>query len=435
MRRSHRRSGVTERGLGPARRHRFAIAGLGLALAACGSGGTGPNDAGPAPSRTTATTAATGGDSVPDPGTGSGSGSGSGGASPSGQATTEVALYFTRGERVVRVMRTVPKVTRIGAEAVKALLGGPNGDEQRAGLSTAIPASTQFRDLVITEGVARVDMTGAFESGGGGLALTLRLAQVTCTLDAFSSVTGVRFALDGQLVDVLSGDGVVVDRPVSCDSYGEYLEGSNPPPAATFAGIWPFASVAEVEAYARGSETTFRDPTATAREFAQRYVGMASPVTFDRRSSGDVVEVPVGFGTGEGGRVIPDPRPTMVVRLRQLAGQGSGGPWTVTGAASEQIVVDQPGGGAPVVSSPVAVSGRASAFEGTVSVDVREDDMVHGKALGRGFVTGRGDGVLGPFSGQISFRSPGRPAGAVVFYEKSMADGSTLRATVVRVAF
>ena len=408
---------------------------IGLTLAACGSGRTDATDAGPAPSRVTATSAAAPGSDPSAPGAGEPGEPGAPGAGGAGgTATTEVGLYFTRGERVTRVVRAVPKVSRIGAEAVKALLAGPNAQERRAGLATAIPAGTEFRDLVIQDGVARVDLSGAFESGGGGLGLTLRLAQVACTLDAFPSVTGVRFALDGRLRDVLSGDGVVVDRPVTCASYGEYVEGS-PPPTAAFAGIWPFSSAEEMEAYARGGDSTFRDAGTTAKEFARRYLGMASPVTFAfRTSAAGYADVPVGFGTGEGG-ALRDAQPTTTVQLRQLVGEGPDAPWTVVGAVTDLIVVDQPGEGAPTVASPVSVRGRASAFEGTVDVEVREDGMVAGQALGRGFVTGRGDGVLGPFSGQIGFRAPTKPAGAVVFFEKSMADGSALRATVVRVRF
>ena len=106
----------------------------------------------------------------------------------------------------------------------------------------------------------------------------------------------------------------------------------------------------------------------------------------------------------------------------------------MVGATSEQILVDTP---KPLerVSSPVSLGGRAHAFEGTVTVDVREDGMVAGQSLGQGFVTGGGD-ALRPFSGQVAFRAPSKPAGAVVLYELSAADGrNVLRATVVRVQF
>ncbi|MFN2503124.1 MAG: GerMN domain-containing protein [Acidimicrobiales bacterium] len=410
----------------------------GLVLAGCGSGGTGPVGAGTVPRRATTTTVpgAAGGTESTTGGGGTGASEAEVG-SPAGP-TTQVALYFIRGERLERVNRAVPKVTRIGAEAVKALLGGPNADERAAGLATAIPAATQFRDLVINDGTARVDLSRAFESGGGGLGLTLRLAQVACTLDAFPSVTGVRFALDGELVEVLSGDGVVVDRPVSCDSYAEHLGDGSPPPAAeTFAGIWPFATSAELDAYAAGGDGTYRDPVVTARAFADQYLGITSPTTFGFRSvAPGMGQVPVGFGRGEGGRVLPDPQPTTVIELSQLGAHGDDGPWTVVRASSPQILVDNPFHGIPRISSPVSVSGRAHVFEGTVTVEVREDGMTYGQTLGRSFVTGRGD-ELGPFSGQIDFHVPAKSGGAVVFYERSMADGGSpvLRATAVRVSF
>jgi hypothetical protein len=372
-------------------------------LAGCGEGG-GTLDAGPAPTRPSPTTVAPGGE------------------------TTDVTLWFTQGERLTSVRRAVPRVARVGAEAVKALLAGPTEAEARAGLGTAIPAATEFRDLTITDGVARVDLSRSFESGGGTLGLTLRLAQVACTLDAFDSVTGVRFAIDGRLVDVFSGDGIIIDRPVSCDSYRDHLAA-----AAPFPGVWPLASQAEVDAYLAGSDRPWQDPEATARAFAQRYLGM-DPRVFAFRSTGAATgEVPVGFRTGEGGVVLPDPQPTTVVELARVG--GASGPWTVTGARSPDIVVDRPGPLA-AVSSPLQVSGRALAFEGTVSVEVRQDGMVAGESLGRGFVTG-GGGPAAPFSGELTFRAPGRPAGAVVFYERSMATGGSgvLRATVVRVLF
>ena len=356
-----------------------------------------------------------------------------------GSETTTVALFFTLGETVDRVERSVPKVARIGAEAMKALVAGPTADEQRNGYGTAIPAGTRFNGLTIDGGLARVDLSRAFESGGG-LGLNLRLAQVACTLSSFATVEGVRFVLDGQLVNVLSGDGVVVDRPVTCDDYRDVLAGAGPGtarPPVVFAGMWPFSSPSEVIAYERGSDQAFRDPVATARAFADRYLGITDPATFPFRPTGrGTGEVPVGFRLGEGGRTLPNPQPTTIIQMSQFATVGASGPWTVTGATSPDIEVDAPTVAARV-TSPIALSGRARAFEGNVTVEVREDGMVFGQSLGRTTVTGRGDGVLGPFQGSVSYRTPSRPGGAVVFFERSVADGGSpvLRAAVVRVAF
>jgi Sporulation and spore germination/Immunoglobulin-like domain of bacterial spore germination len=393
-----------------------AVAVVVLAAAGCGNGREGQvEDAGPVPTRLGAEGEAAGTTTAP----------------PAGGATNQVSIWLLRGETLEVVRRAVPKVPGIGAEAVKALLTGPSPEEAAKGLATAIPAGTRFRGLDIDDGVARVDLSHQFEAGGGGLGLTLRLAQVTCTLDQFESVRGVRFAIDGTLVSVLSGDGVVLDKPVTCDGYQRALAPGTAP-AADAPGIWPFTTGVEADAVAARGERTFTDPVVTAREFAGRYVGMRDPVVFGFSPGADGVgEVAVGFRFGEGGAAVPDARATMVVDVRRL---GRSDLWTVVGARSPDIEVDQPRAG-DTLASPVRLTGRARAFEGTVNVYVRQDGMLEGSSLGEAVVTGRGDGVLGPFTGEVRFRPPSAPGGAVLFVELSAADGTPSRATVVRVRF
>lgn len=199
----------------------------------------------------------------------------------------------------------------------------------------------------------------------------------------------------------------------------------------SFPGIFPFTSQQELDAYAAGTDQTFRDPVRTAREFAVRYLGFTTPQLADggfQAGEPGAGEVPIGLGR-DGQFFLA----TTVV-VRQLAQQGPTGPWTVTAAASPRIEVDSPG---PLqrISSPVTVSGRADAFEGTVNIDVREDGMLAGQFLGSGFVTAA-QGRLEPFRGQVTFRSPSRPGGAVVFQDRSGAGvEETAASTVVRVLF
>ena len=49
-------------------------------------------------------------------------------------------------------------------------------------------------------------------------------------------------------------------------------------------------------------------------------------------------------------------------------------------------------------------------------------------------MTGGGD-QLRPFSGDVAFRAPSKPAGAITLVELSAADGAVRKATVVRVRF
>jgi hypothetical protein len=386
----------------------------GVLLSACGPGGT--TDAGPVPQAapTTAVTTTTLATAAPQP-------------------TTDVSVWLVRGEALQPVTRAVPRVARIGAEAVKALLAGPTTAEARSGLTSAIPAATRFNDLVIgSDGIAKVDLSRDFETGGGSLGLTLRLGQVTCTVGQFPTVKGVRFALAGELVSVFSGDGIVLDKPVTCDSYRQVLR--PPGDTATFAGIWPFATKAELDGYAAGTDKTYRDPVATARDFAAKYVGMDNPLTFGFTSTGTGAgEVAVGPRYAEGQTPLANPRPTFTVALRQLGAQDAAGPWTVVGATAPEIVVAVPGPG-DRVASPARLSGQALAFEGTVNVTVREDGMVAAQSLGKGTVMGGGD-QLRPFSGDVVFRAPSKPAGAITFVELSAADGAIRKATVVRVRF
>ena len=50
-----------------------------------------------------------------------------------------------------------------------------------------------------------------------------RLAQVVYTLTQFPTVQGVRFELDGEPVEVFSGEGVVLSEPVARDDYYDQL--------------------------------------------------------------------------------------------------------------------------------------------------------------------------------------------------------------------
>jgi hypothetical protein len=199
-----------------------------------------------------------------------------------------------------------------------------------------------------------------------------------------------------------------------------------------FQGIFPFTSRAELDAYAAGGDQTYRDPVRTARAFATRYLGFTTPLLADQgfqASEPGAGEVPIG-ARRDGQFFLA----TTVV-LRQLAGQGPSGPWTVTSAAHPNIQVDSPD---PLqrITSPVTVSGQASAFEGTVNVEVREDAMLAGQSLGRGFVTGQGGDQLGPFQGQVGFRRPSKPGGAVLFQDRSgsgAGETDAYHTTVVRV--
>lgn len=132
---------------------------------------------------------------------------------------TSVTVYLTRDGALAPVTRRVARVPRIGTAALEQLLAGPTDAEASSGYATGIPTATRLRGLTITDRIASVDLSRAFEAGGSEAALATRVGQVTCTLDTFPTVDGVVFAIDGQRVDVVTGAGTVTGDPVTCAQY------------------------------------------------------------------------------------------------------------------------------------------------------------------------------------------------------------------------
>jgi spore germination protein GerM len=190
---------------------------LAVSLAACGGNdavpvgevpsGTSPDPAG---TDTTPTTEPTGtGNEIPE--------------EPRSEISYRIWLVQGEGESLTSVQRTGEATRAVGASSLTSLLAGPTELEQESGVFTAIPDGTRLLGLVVSNGIATVDLSSEFESGGGSLSMMARLGQVACTLDQFPTVNGVQFELDGEPVDVFSGEGIILDKPVKCADYEELL--------------------------------------------------------------------------------------------------------------------------------------------------------------------------------------------------------------------
>jgi hypothetical protein len=144
--------------------------------------------------------------------------------------TTTVRAYFLRVSAaghidLVPVLREIPKTQAVATAAMNALLAGPDETERTADpeLSTTIPTGTRLLGLSVADGVATVDLSREFESGGGSASVFGRLAQVVYTLTQFPTVQSVLFQLDGEPVTVFSGEGVILDHAVGRADYTDQL--------------------------------------------------------------------------------------------------------------------------------------------------------------------------------------------------------------------
>lgn len=145
-----------------------AIVGLALLAAACGGADddSAANPPAPPPPPPSATTT----DTEPE-------------AEP-----TEVDVYFVRDGKLGFAQRTIDATPRVATAALEALLAGPNGVEQDAGLASEIPAGTELESLAISDGTASVELSGSLDP--------LAASQVAQTLFQFDTVDRVR--LDGR---------------------------------------------------------------------------------------------------------------------------------------------------------------------------------------------------------------------------------------------
>jgi hypothetical protein len=190
-----------------------------LALLAAGCGTPSSGSLGPAP---TATATASSPAAPPASGTASAA------ASPSGQRATQaparaigLQAWFSRNGKLFVTNRTVPATAGIGQAALDRMLAGPSAAEYAAGLRSRIPATTTVHGVRISAGIATVDLSSSFESAASPPAMPLRIAQVVYTLTQFPTVTGVRFAINGQGVTVVGG--VPVQSPQTRAMYSGYL--------------------------------------------------------------------------------------------------------------------------------------------------------------------------------------------------------------------
>ena len=142
-----------------------------------------------------------------------------------GSVPTLLALqvWFARDGGLVAVRRTHEPTQAVATAATNALLEGPTDAERSAGFTSAIPSGTRLLGINIQNGVATVDLTSEYQSGGGSTSMQTRLGQVVYTLTQFPTVQRVRFRLDGNPVNVFSSEGIVLDHPVGRADYADLL--------------------------------------------------------------------------------------------------------------------------------------------------------------------------------------------------------------------
>ncbi len=220
-------------------------------------------------------------------------------------STLDVRVYFLQGDHIGVAHRTVPATLSTARSAMQQLLSGPTAADTAAGMASTIPAGTRLLGINIANGLATVDLSGSFASGGGSLSMLGRLAQVTYTLTQFPTVQGVLFRMDGKPVSVFGGEGIILDHPATRGSF----ESLTPPILVEFPGQgWTVHSPLRVAGTANVFEAQFeakitdRSGRVIAMQAIHATSGTGTRGTFD-------ATIPFGAATGPATLTVFDSSP------------------------------------------------------------------------------------------------------------------------------
>jgi Immunoglobulin-like domain of bacterial spore germination len=171
----------------------------------------------------------------------------------------------------------------------------------------------------------------------------------------------------------------------------------------------------------------YADPVDAARSFVESFLRVTPPALSEFQAGepgSGAIDV---FARDENGQ--PLDRVATNLSLRQLDGEH----WWVTAATSDSVRIESPQPLADV-ASPVSVDGRASGFEGTVIVRLRDRSGSYGE-LGEDFATAGSGETLEPFSVDVAFDQPTASHAVLVASTESGIRGTLADVTAFPVRF
>ena len=136
----------------------------------------------------------------------------------------EGTVFLVKEGRLSPVVRKLPPALSLPEALVVALLDGPVGESP---LDTSIPRNSRLISVQVDQGIATVNLSAEFESGATGVPLAQKLAQIVYTLtEKATGIVGVLFEIEGEPIPILTGNGLVVEHPVTRRDYARFA----PPP-------------------------------------------------------------------------------------------------------------------------------------------------------------------------------------------------------------
>jgi spore germination protein GerM len=140
-------------------------------------------------------------------------------SSPVEEQTAEVYWLDVNAEQLELVASPVSLTTDQPDEALKAvfesLLQGPS----ESAAFSEIPEGTELREVTVESDGVHIDLSEDFTLGGGSASMTGRLGQIVYTATSLEPEANVWISVEGEPLEVLGGEGLVVDQPMTRDGF------------------------------------------------------------------------------------------------------------------------------------------------------------------------------------------------------------------------
>ncbi|QSJ17745.1 GerMN domain-containing protein [Nostoc sp. UHCC 0702] len=115
----------------------------------------------------------------------------------------------------VQIAATQPN--QVLEKAFQSLLEGPSEGTD----STTIPKGTKLLGLKVENKEVHVNLSEDFTNGGGSTSMIARVGQVVYTATTLDPNAKVYISVNGKQLDVLGGEGVELEQPLTRESFKE----------------------------------------------------------------------------------------------------------------------------------------------------------------------------------------------------------------------
>ncbi len=120
----------------------------------------------------------------------------------------------------IQVEASIKQPSDFLEDAFEHLFAGPT---EGSG-SSSIPPQTKLLGIQAKGDQIRVNLSEDFQSGGGSASMIGRLGQVVYTATALNPNAKVYLELNGKKIEVLGGEGLELEQPLTRDNYKQNFE-------------------------------------------------------------------------------------------------------------------------------------------------------------------------------------------------------------------